>query len=816
MSEPGSGGHVFLCYARKDSVRVDELERRLLSAGIPVWRDTKDLWPGQVWRDRIRRAITDGALVFLACFSSGSVARVRGYQNAELALAAEEARLRRAGDAWLIPVRFDDCTLPDLDLGGGRRLDGIQRADLFGGEAEAATEQLIAAVARILGREQGGAAGRVEPTRPAHGQMETPQSAPPRPDPHRGGRHLRNWMRRRAAAMTAAAVTVACAVSVVALVLVRSLVSSPPARTQLSDLDVSQARIIPTGKNPWAVALTSQAAWITNRSSNTVTRVDRHSYLVTNTIRVAAGPLGIATDPTGAVWVASRIKEVVQRINPKTLRPDLTIPVLPGVSEIVVDHGDLWATETLSNEVAEISLTSHRIVRQISVGGGPAVIAANGNSVWVGSIDSNSVSQINVATGSVVHTVSFGRPLLGLAADRAALWVSLPGDQAHPSDVLERVDLNAARRQDQIAVPSLPLGVASTGAEVWLVCDNASSLVRIGAKTAQITGEFPVGQSPTHVAVSDGQVWVTNMADGTVMVMSTAQLSRVHLNADHSPTVAVDQITVGNDPVGVAGGANFVWVTNANDGSVSEINPINGRVVMTTHVGGRPHSVVVGGGFIWVASDTTDRLSKIDPVSGKVVGSIAIPNYSEGITFANGSIWVTGARVDDVTRVNAQTFKVQATISVGRQPLRIAAGFGAIWVGNAADGTISRIDPSSNNVTDTINIGARSGGGVTAAFGRIWVTGYDSGRLVEIDPVTRTVVASISVGSQLLGITAANGRLWVIAAKSNTLVGVNPHPLLVTARLGLCRFPQTDATYAGYVWATCTNSRGADRVQLIG
>lgn len=108
------------------------------------------MWPGQDWRAVIRQAITGGTLVFLACFSTRSTARQTGFQNAELALAAEQARLRRAGDSWLIPVRFDDCALPDLDLGGGRRLDGIQRADLFGVQAEAAAERLVEAIARIL------------------------------------------------------------------------------------------------------------------------------------------------------------------------------------------------------------------------------------------------------------------------------------------------------------------------------------------------------------------------------------------------------------------------------------------------------------------------------------------------------------------------------------------------------------------------------------------------------------------------------------------------------------------------------------------
>ncbi len=113
-------GHVFISYVREDSHRVDQLQRRLQGAGIPVWRDTADLWPGEDWRIKIRGAITEKALVFIACFSHASLARRESYQNEELNLAIDQLRRRRPDDPWLIPVRFDECEIPDWDIGGGR------------------------------------------------------------------------------------------------------------------------------------------------------------------------------------------------------------------------------------------------------------------------------------------------------------------------------------------------------------------------------------------------------------------------------------------------------------------------------------------------------------------------------------------------------------------------------------------------------------------------------------------------------------------------------------------------------------------------
>jgi hypothetical protein len=124
---PADESHAFISYVREDADRVDRLQRILEAAGVKVWRDTADLWPGEDWRARIRQAITQNSLAFIACFSERSEAREVSGQNEELTLAIEQMRLRRPNRPWLIPVRFDDIDVPDIDIGGGRTLNSIQR-----------------------------------------------------------------------------------------------------------------------------------------------------------------------------------------------------------------------------------------------------------------------------------------------------------------------------------------------------------------------------------------------------------------------------------------------------------------------------------------------------------------------------------------------------------------------------------------------------------------------------------------------------------------------------------------------------------------
>jgi hypothetical protein len=145
-----SPGHAFISYVREDSGRVDALQKMLEAAGIPVWRDTASLWPGEDWRVKIRDAISRDALVFIACFSHHTAARQRSYQNEELLLAIDQLRRRRPDDPWLIPVRFDDCDIPDFELHADRTLASIHRADLFGPDSDLAARRLVEAVQRLL------------------------------------------------------------------------------------------------------------------------------------------------------------------------------------------------------------------------------------------------------------------------------------------------------------------------------------------------------------------------------------------------------------------------------------------------------------------------------------------------------------------------------------------------------------------------------------------------------------------------------------------------------------------------------------------
>ena len=107
-----SAPRIFLAHAQEDEAAVIQLYNRLKQAGYNPWLDKKDLLPGQNWRNVIPKVIKSSAL-FIACFSKTSVEK-HGYIQREFRQALMELAQKPADALYLIPLRLDDCEIPDL------------------------------------------------------------------------------------------------------------------------------------------------------------------------------------------------------------------------------------------------------------------------------------------------------------------------------------------------------------------------------------------------------------------------------------------------------------------------------------------------------------------------------------------------------------------------------------------------------------------------------------------------------------------------------------------------------------------------------
>jgi len=105
------GPKVFLCYAREDAEKVQNLYKRLSDVGLSPWMDKENIVAGEIWELSIQRAIRSSDF-FLTCLSKNSVNK-RGVIQKEIKSALDIWQEMLESDIYLIPVRMDDCEVPE-------------------------------------------------------------------------------------------------------------------------------------------------------------------------------------------------------------------------------------------------------------------------------------------------------------------------------------------------------------------------------------------------------------------------------------------------------------------------------------------------------------------------------------------------------------------------------------------------------------------------------------------------------------------------------------------------------------------------------
>lgn len=125
---------VFISYAREDEKQAAQLYDRLRGSGYEPWIDMRDLRVGQEWEPTIRQAIRDADFIVI-CLSNRSLSK-RGFIQKEIRFALECYGSIPFGEAFLLPVRLEECPPPPP-------LSPIQYVDLFLGDGFERLDQAI-------------------------------------------------------------------------------------------------------------------------------------------------------------------------------------------------------------------------------------------------------------------------------------------------------------------------------------------------------------------------------------------------------------------------------------------------------------------------------------------------------------------------------------------------------------------------------------------------------------------------------------------------------------------------------------------------
>lgn len=116
---------IFISYASEDFEKVHPFYPMLKKAGAKVWMDKENLLPGQDWEFAIRKAIRDSD--FFLIFLTNKSMNKRGFLQKEIKLALDMWDEKLPDDIFLIPIRLDNCIMPDS-------LAKFHRIDIFNDE----------------------------------------------------------------------------------------------------------------------------------------------------------------------------------------------------------------------------------------------------------------------------------------------------------------------------------------------------------------------------------------------------------------------------------------------------------------------------------------------------------------------------------------------------------------------------------------------------------------------------------------------------------------------------------------------------------
>lgn len=113
---------VFLSYIREDEQIVGRLKKDLTERGIRIWIDKEKIVGGDRWMEKISEAIISCEFAII-CVSQKALSK-EGYFQKELKEINKRAELLPRTRTFRIPVRLDDCAIPD-------ELKEIHVIDLF-------------------------------------------------------------------------------------------------------------------------------------------------------------------------------------------------------------------------------------------------------------------------------------------------------------------------------------------------------------------------------------------------------------------------------------------------------------------------------------------------------------------------------------------------------------------------------------------------------------------------------------------------------------------------------------------------------------
>lgn len=316
-----------------------------------------------------------------------------------------------------------------------------------------------------------------------------------------------------------------------------------------------------------------------------------------------------------------------------------------------------------------------------------------------------------------------------------------------PRRALRRV---ARRRSGALLAAGGVLLLAAALTAVVLVRDRGGETIAGGGgaealdpQTGKLLATVPLGAAPSSVAVGAGAVWVLDADDKTISVIDPEMRSRESFSTSSTPT-------------DLAAGAGALWIGNA----FREL----------------PFS----------ATSYPESVSRLDPETRVVVATIRLPRPSvvrynaasrfpwllEHIAVTSDAVWVVGADLG-VYRIDPRTNQRVGGRVKGVDAVGIAAGGGGVWAIEFGDARVAKIDPRTNTITQRIPVASQGLSSIAVGTRDVWAADPFGGLVWRIDPglkLPRRIPLDVGVNWVAVGA----GAVWATNELAGLVYRIDP------------------------------------------
>lgn len=381
-----------------------------------------------------------------------------------------------------------------------------------------------------------------------------------------------------------------------------------------------------------------------------------------------------------------------------------------------------------------------------------------------------------------------------------------------PSPPLQRLQHSILSQDEALNSPGRPSSPTPTGpapapAPVAVAVPVPVPVDETTAEPAEPErGRTPHRRLPRRRIVMAGALTMAVLAAAAIVAIAArsgpATLSSLAANGVGSIDASGGlrtSVPVGESPEGMAYGAGSLWATNTGDGTVSRIDPGDGRVVQTIRVGARPNAITVTGDDVWVSDGGAGTVSRVNARSNTQVDLIRVGTLPDAVASGPSGVWVANSGDDTVQRIDRTSGKPDPPITVGGEPAGIAVGRHTVWVTNGQDGTVSRIDAATGQLDSPIAVGVGPRG-IAVTSNAVWVANSLDQTVGRIDPATGSATATIEVGDGPHSIVAGSDAVWVSDEFDGTVTRIDSHTNRATRRIAVGSSPRGLALLGATLW----------------